>query len=105
MNFTVFGGTSPTAVTWWSSTTVENAEDEPTRAGPSAGLALRMRGSTNTDTDATPSVNTRCATGSLEPGMAWLERVAMRKPGGNLMACHRAGVDVLATRCSARSQR
>ena len=35
MNCTVFGGTSPMAVTWWSSTTVENADDEPTCVGPS----------------------------------------------------------------------
>ena len=70
MNSTVFGGTSPTAVTWWPSTTVENADEEPTRAGPSAGLVSGLRGSTNTDTEATPSVNTRCATGSLEPGIA-----------------------------------
>ena len=94
MNSTVFGGTSPTAVIWWSSTTVENAEEEPTRAGPSAGLVSGLRGSTNTDTEAMPSVKTRCATGSLEPGRDWAERVAMRNPGGNLMASHKAGAAV-----------
>ncbi len=32
MKRTVCGGTSPTAVTLWPSTTVEKADDEPTRA-------------------------------------------------------------------------
>src|SRR5688572_3629442 len=82
MNFTVFGGTSPTTVTWWWPHTVVTAHAEATRAGPWADWSSRLRGSTKTDTEATPSVNTRCATGSREPGSCWLELVAMRKPGG-----------------------
>src|SRR5678816_1250142 len=105
MSSTVVGGTSPTAVIWWPSTTVEKAEEEPTRAGPSAGCVSGLRGSTNTDTEAMPSVKTRCATGSLEPGKDWAERVAMRNPGGNLMASHKAGAVLLATWRSARNQR
>src|SRR3954471_3316533 len=104
MNSVVFGGTSPTAVTWWPSTTVEKAEDDPTRAGPSAG-APAFRGSTNTETDATPSVNTRWATGSLEPGIDCADRVDMRKPGGSRIASQSAGAAVLAICGSARSQR
>src|SRR3954468_23084775 len=103
MNWTVLGGTSPTAVTWWPSTTVENVEEDPTRAAPCGESGLR--GSTKTETDATPSVNTRCATGSLEPGIAWAERFAMRKPGGNRIASQSAGDDTLVTCRSARSQR
>src|SRR5690348_16165587 len=104
-NSTVVGGTSPTAVTWWPSTTVENADEEPTREGPSAGLISGLRGSTNTETESTPSVNTMCATGSREPGIACAERLAMRKPGGKRMASHNAGAELSATWRSARNQR
>src|SRR6187401_3036264 len=104
-NSTVVGGTSPTAVTWWPSTTVENADDEPTREGPSAGLRSALRGSTNTETEAIPSVNTRCATGSLEPGMACAERCAIRKPGGKRVAPQSDCAELSATWRSARNQR
>ena len=59
---TVAGGTSPTAVTLCPSTTVENAEDVPTVADSSsfAGCAPLVEwASTNTETEAIPSVNTR----------------------------------------------
>src|SRR5690349_711624 len=102
---TVVGGTSPTAVTWWPSTTVENAEDEPTREGPSAGLISALRGSTNTETEAMPSVNTRWATGSLDPGMACAERCAIRKPGGRRVAPQSDCAELSATCRSARNHR
>src|SRR5688572_23701699 len=103
MNCTVFGGTSPMTVTWWSSTTVEKADEEPKRVGPSVPLVSGLRGSTNTDTDATPSEYTRCSTGSLEPGKDCEERVVRRKPGGSLMASQSADDALIAICCSGRS--
>src|SRR5256885_9429314 len=46
----------------------------------------RRWASTNTETEASPSVNTRWSTGSAEPGRVWAERAAMRKPGGRRIA-------------------
>src|SRR5690348_7065263 len=63
MNRTVSGGTSPTAVTLWPSTTVEKAYEEPTRADSVTGAwpddVDSTCFSTNTDTDASPSLKTR----------------------------------------------
>src|ERR1700747_74462 len=88
MKRTVAGGTSPTAVILWPSTTVEYAEEEPTVASSGAGggpegAAWR---STNTDTEAKPSVKTRWSTGPAVPGITCAERTVMRKPGGRRMA-------------------
>src|SRR5215470_17971117 len=90
MKRTVAGGTSPTAVILWPSTTVENAEEEPTVADSGTAVAPEGAGrrSTNTDTDAKPSVNTRWSTAPAEPGRICAERTVMRKPGGRLMALH-----------------
>ncbi len=62
MNCTVAGGTSPTAVILSPSTTVEKAEEEPTVALSATAWELGGRLywiSTNTETEATPSLNTR----------------------------------------------
>src|SRR5580693_7890361 len=92
MKRTVAGGTSPTAVTLWPSITVENAEEEPTRADSSTcASSSEFVGcwgliSTNTDTEAKPSVNTRWSTRLLEPGNVWALRTVILKPGGNFKA-------------------
>src|ERR1700722_20497130 len=94
MNCTVSGGTSPTAVILWPSTTVEKAELEPTVAASATGVSALVLGgcaavswcSTNTETEATPSVNTRWSTAWLEPGSVCAERMLMWKPGGRRMA-------------------
>ena len=61
MKRTVAGGTSPTAVILWPSTTVEKADEDPTVADSGTGGGPDGAGcrSTNTDTEAKPSVNTR----------------------------------------------
>ena len=43
MKRTVSGGTSPTAVTWWPSTTVEKVDEEPTVGGLGCGPLLGAR--------------------------------------------------------------
>src|SRR5579862_9673258 len=97
MKRTVAGGTSPTAVTLWPSMTVEKAEEEPTVADSSTwassseasfDLGFWALTSTNTDTEARPSVNTRWSTGSVEPGRVWALRTVILKPGGNFRASH-----------------
>src|SRR5882724_7786213 len=90
---TVAGGTSPTAVTFLPPITVEYTEDEPTREdssvtssspfGPSRVVVVFVSISTKTDTEARPSLNTRCETGSVDPGIIWAERAAILKPGGS----------------------
>ena len=73
MKRTVAGGTSPIAVTLCPSITVENAEEEPNRVAPEFGFfGTGVEGfvSTNTETEASPSVNTRWATGLVAPGMS-----------------------------------
>src|SRR5690349_14437292 len=89
MKRTVAGGTSPTAVTLCPSITVEKADDEPTRADSSTcsspwAWVVVMVSSTNTETDARPSVNTRWSTGELDPGMVCALRIVILNPGGNL---------------------
>src|SRR6185436_20736703 len=64
---TVAAGTSPTAVTWWPSRSRENANAAPTLARPRIASVCGERGSMKTDTDASPSENTRCRTGVFEP--------------------------------------
>src|ERR1700743_2029968 len=96
MKRTVAGGTSPTAVTLWPSMTVEKADEEPTRAdssaGGSSGEVLRWDfSSTNTDTEASPSVNTRWSTGPLDPGRVCAFRTVILNPGGNFSASQTTG--------------
>src|ERR1700731_4519162 len=92
MERTVAGGTSPTAVTFLPPIVVEYTEDEPSRADssvtvcPSAACWVFVSTSTKTDTEASPSLNTRCETGSVEPGITCAERAAILKPGGSLSA-------------------
>src|SRR5882724_3557285 len=89
---TVAGGTSPTAVTFLPSMTVEYTEDEPSRVDssvtvcPSVDSWVFVSTSTKTATEAIPSLNTRCETGSVEPGITCAERAAILKPGGNFRA-------------------
>jgi len=66
--------------------------------------------STNTDTDARPSVNTRCATGSVDPGIVWAERAVILNPGGSFRHFHtsdaaRATPWTERTRCAAIGSR
>src|SRR5471032_3131871 len=89
MNCTVAGGTSPTAVTLWPSTTVEKAELEPTvvvSPTPGGVVVTPCWTSTNTETEATPSLNTRWSTGPVDPGRVCAARTVMRKPGGRRIA-------------------
>src|SRR6202050_2263373 len=88
MNCTVSGGTSPTAVILWPSITVENAEEEPAAAecGTAGWSACPGCTSTNTDTEANPSVNTMWSTRFAEPGRIWAERVVILNPGGRRIA-------------------
>src|SRR5882757_10083981 len=91
---TVSGGTSPTAVTFLPPMNVEYTEDEPTRVDSSVTswpsgvccVAVLVSISTKTDTDASPSLKTRCETGSVEPGSTCAERAAILKPGGSFRA-------------------
>ena len=46
---------------------------------------LSQREST-TKSEASPSLNTKCETGSVEPGMTCAERAAILKPAGSFMA-------------------
>src|SRR3974390_1424521 len=105
MKRTVAGGTSPTAVILWPSTTVENAGEGPTVAdsGADGGPEGAPCRSTNTDTEAKPSVNTRWSTAAEEPGMICAARRVMRKPGGRFMALQ-AGA-AASDKCGAASVR
>src|SRR5882757_2645351 len=93
---TVSGGTSPTAVTFLPPMNVEYTEDEPTRVDSSVTswpsgvccVAVLVSTSTKTETDASPSLKTRCETGSVDPGITCAERAAILKPGGNFRAFH-----------------
>src|ERR1700722_9284278 len=95
MKRTVAGGPSPTAVTLWPSMTVENADDEPTRAdsssGGASGVMVTDFSSTNTETEARPSVKTRWSTGSVEPGMVCAFRTVILNPGGSFRASQTTG--------------
>ena len=55
MNLSVRGGTSPTAVTWWPSTTVEKADATPERVVPCIGALPGAGVWMKTETDASPS--------------------------------------------------
>src|SRR3569833_2308909 len=93
---TVSGGTSPTAVTFLPPEIVEYTEDEPTRVDSSVTswpssvfvVVFLVSTSTKTDTEASPSLKTRCETGSVDPGITWAERAAILKPGGSFNAFH-----------------
>src|SRR5450631_1893708 len=61
MNSTVWAGTSPTAVTWWPCTIVENAYPEPTRARPCMGGSAGARGLSSV-----PEFGSRCASTKTE---------------------------------------
>ena len=92
MDRTVSGGTSPTAVTLWPSIDRRERRGGAASAPPrrarrrlgSRGGGASGRLSTNTDTEARPSENTRCATGPRRSraSPARPARV-MRKPGGS----------------------
>src|SRR5271170_7136602 len=75
--------------------TVEKADDEPTRAdsstGGSSGVIVTDLSSTNTDTDARPSVKTRWSTGSDEPGRVCAFRTVILNPGGSFRASQTTG--------------
>ena len=51
-------------------------------------MVVLVSTSTKTETEANPSLKTRCETGSVGAGITWAERAAILKPGGNFRAFH-----------------
>ena len=93
----VAAGTSPTTTTFDPSTTVDSVEEAPKLADEASMPFDRIvveRDSTNTDTDARPSVKTTCETGAFEPGMSCADWLAIRKPGGKRRALSITGCEI-----------
>ena len=83
------GGTSPIVVTLWPLSSVDNVVEEPMLVISGAGGEARREkdagdcGSTKTDTEARPSLNTRCVTDLSPSPRICVELPISRNPAGN----------------------